>query len=257
MPSLQRAFFSLKFITLDEVDSTNAEARRIAEKGEYGPLWVKANSQTGGRGRRGREWVSNTGNLYCSGLYPHQGSAHDAAKLSFAAALAVAETLRTYVPENLINLKWPNDVLVDGKKISGILLEGGQDWIVVGIGVNLVSHPEHTETAATHLLDHIEPSLLNGPEPILTGPDTVLATLSSRFSYWRDMFLEQGFSPIRQAWLGWAQNIPGSVIVRLSNEKFSGQALGLDENGALRVRLENGTIKDVHAGDVFFGNQGA
>lgn len=247
----------MKFITLDEVDSTNIEVRRLADKGEYGPLWLRANSQTGGRGRRGREWVSNTGNLYCSGLYPYNGAINNAAKFSFVAALAVAETLKTYIAENKISLKWPNDVLVDGKKISGILLEGGKDWIVVGIGVNLLSHPKHTESTATHLLDHIEPSLLSGPEPILTGPDTVLAILSSRFNYWRDIFLEKGFNSIRQSWLGWADNIPGAVIVRLSNEKFSGHALGLDENGALRVRLENGTIRDVHAGDVFFGDQGA
>ncbi len=247
----------MKFITLDEVDSTNAEAKRLAEAGQRGPLWVRANYQTAGRGRRGREWVSVSGNLYCSGLYPHNGSANDAAKMSFIAALAVAETLQTYIPEAKVNLKWPNDVLVEGKKISGILLEGGPDWFVVGIGVNLTSHPQDTELSATHMLDHIEPSLLSGPEPIMSGPDAVLAILASRFNFWRDMFLDNGFAPIREAWLNGAHNIPGPVTVRLSNETFSGDALGLDENGALRVRLESGTIRDVHAGDVFFGSQGA
>ena len=247
----------MKFITLDEVDSTNAEAKLLAEVGERGPLWIKAHRQTSGRGRRGREWVSVKGNLYCSGLYSHAGAIQDAAKMSFAAALAVAETLKHYIPESKVNLKWPNDVLVEGKKISGILLEGGPDWFVVGIGMNLTSHPHDTDYIATHLLEHVDPSLLEGAEPVMTGTDAVLAILSSRFNFWSDVFLEKGFVPIREAWLGWATNIPGPVTVRLSNEVFSGQAIDLDENGALRVSLENGTIRTVHAGDVFFGTQGA
>jgi len=243
----------LRFIALDKVDSTNAEVKRIAATGERGPLWVRADSQSQGRGRRGRDWVSQTGNLYCSGLFSHTGSLQEAARLSFVASLAVADCLSTYIAAEKIKLKWPNDVLIDGKKLSGILLEGGEGWFVVGIGVNLVSHPEDTEFPATHLLEHIDDALISAPEPIFTGPDAILAALATRFEYWRNLVLEDGFEAISRAWLSKACNIPGPVTVRLPKERFSGDALGLDENGALRVRLENGTIKHVHAGDIFFG----
>ena len=247
----------MRFISLDEVDSTNAQAKRLAEQGDFGPLWIRADKQSAGRGRRGREWTSETGNLFCSGLYPHDGTPQQAAQLSFVAALAVADTLAYYVPNDLISLKWPNDVLLNGKKTSGILLERGQThhlgWCVIGIGVNLTHHPEETEFAATHLLDHIPEELLNRPEPIFTGPDAFLSSLAAMFSDYLVLFKEDGFEPIQRLWTERAHNIPGPVTVRLPNETFQGEALGLDSNGALRVKLSNGTIRDIHAGDVFFG----
>ena len=247
----------MKFITLDHVDSTNAEVVRLAKEGELGPLWVRANSQTQGRGRRGREWVSQKGNLYCSGLFPHSGTIQEAARMSFVAALAVADCLGNYVAEDKVSLKWPNDVLIDGLKTSGILLESGKGHVIVGIGINLVSHPQLTPFPATHVLEHIGAELLNSPEPIMSGPDAVLAVLANRFDYWSNLASEEGFVSISKAWLARAHNVPGQVKVRLPKEEFSGQALGLDENGALRVRLDNGTIRYVHAGDVFFGTEGA
>jgi len=252
----------LRFISLDAVDSTNLEAKRLAEQGDFGPLWIRADAQSAGRGRRGRDWTSKTGNLFCSGLYPHDGNAHQSAQMSFVAALALADTLEHYVPKELIRLKWPNDVLLAGKKTAGILLESGhtqlqithhQKWIVVGVGVNLTHHPEGTEFPATHVMTHILDEDLQGPEPIMTGPQAVLAILANRFDHWRHTLLTKGFEPIGQAWTMRAHNVPGPVNVRLPNESFTGEALGLDANGALRVKLSNGTIRDVHAGDVFFG----
>ncbi|WP_026942082.1 biotin--[acetyl-CoA-carboxylase] ligase [Hellea balneolensis] len=252
----------MRFIELDSVDSTNAQAKRLAEQGDFGPVWIRADKQSAGRGRRGRTWTSETGNLFCSGLYPHDGNAHQLAQLSFAASLALADTLEHYVPRNLISLKWPNDVLLARAKTAGILLESGhtqlniahhQKWIVVGIGVNLTHHPDMTEYPATHVMAHIPQEKLTGPEPVMTGAQTVLAILAARFTHWRHMLLTQGFAPIGQAWMERSYNIPGAVNVRLPSETFTGEALGLDQNGALRVRLENGTIRDVHAGDVFFG----
>ena len=233
------------------------QAKRLAEQGDFGPLWIRADSQSAGRGRRGREWTSKTGNLFCSGLYPHDGNTHQLAQMSFVAALALAETLERYVPKDLISLKWPNDVLLGGQKTSGILLESGQKhhqkWMVIGIGLNLTHHPEGTEFPATHMLAHISADDLSGPEPIMTGAEAVLAILANRFDYWRHMLVSKGFEPIGQAWTVRAHNLPGPVTVRLPQETFTGEALGLDANGALRVRLENGTIRDIHAGDVFFG----
>jgi len=252
----------LRFISLEAVDSTNAQAKRLAEQGDFGPLWIRADHQTAGRGRRGREWASKAGNLLCSGLYPHDGNTHQLAQMSFVAALAVAETLEHYVPKDVISLKWPNDVLLGGLKTSGIILESGQTqlnmahhqkWMVIGIGLNLTHHPEGTEFPATHMLAHILPDDLSGPEPIMTGAEAVLAILANRFDHWRHMLMSKGFEPIGEAWTARAHNVPGPVTVRLPNETFQGEALGLDTNGALRVKLSNGTIRDIHAGDVFFG----
>ncbi len=252
----------MRFIGLETVDSTNLEAKRLAEMSDFGPLWIRADCQSAGRGRRGRDWTSETGNLFCSGLFPLEGNTYQSAQMSFAAALAVAETLEQYVPKELIGLKWPNDVLLAGRKTAGILLESGQTqvstshhqkWMVVGVGINLTHHPEGTEFPATHLMAHVRKKDLIGPEPILTGAQAVLAILSSRFEHWRHILSTQGFEPIGQAWAARAVNIPGPVTVRLPNESFTGEAIGLDSNGALRVKLSNGTIRDIHAGDIFFG----
>jgi len=242
----------LKFISLDQVDSTNAEARRLAESGERGPLWIRADEQTRGRGRRDRDWVSDKGNLFCSALYPKFGNAEETAKLSFVAALAVADTIETYVDSSMVSLKWPNDVLIESRKSSGILLESGDDWIIIGIGINLLHHPSDNEFPATHLLAHIDDEHLDTPEPVMTGADAVMAILSKHFDTWLNIFKNDGFTKIKKAWMDKAHNVPGLVRVRLPKESFTGDALGLDENGALRVRAEDGTIRDIHAGDVFF-----
>ncbi len=243
----------MKFISLKETGSTNVYARELAEQGERGPLWIIAERQSAGVGRRGRQWVSRSGNLYASALYPNNGTTSDAALMSFAAALAVADSLEPYVARDLISLKWPNDVLLGGKKTAGILLEGGKGWYVVGVGINLMHHPEDAQFPATHVLEHIRAQGLEGPEPVMTGPQAVLAILASRFNYWRDVYLAHGFEPLRTAWTARAHNISGEVTVNLPNETFLGQAQGLSENGALRVKLSDGTIRQIQAGDVFFG----
>lgn len=248
----------MRLISYDIVGSTNREARLLAEAGDTGPLWIRADQQTEGRGRRGRAWKSANGNLFCTGLYPHSGDIRQTALLSFVAALAVYDTIKTYNPQGRLALKWPNDVLIDGKKLSGILLESGTYkktfWVAVGIGINLVSHPENTEFPATHLLEYISRNDLDVPEPIFTGADATLAVLAARFENWYQVLQTEGYEPIRLAWTERAQNLPGFVTVRLPQETFSGEALGLGENGELRVRLENGTIRDIHAGDVFFAD---
>lgn len=250
----------MRLISLDIVGSTNAVAREYANAGDLGPLWIKADQQTEGRGRRGRAWKSVKGNLYSTGLYPSTGDVRHTALLSFVAALAVYDLIETYSPNADIALKWPNDVLINGAKVSGILLESGsykaKPWVAVGIGINLVSHPEGTEFPATHLLEHLDPEDLNGPEPIFTGVDAALAILASRFEHWQSVFHREGFGSIRQAWLERAYNLPGRVRVRLPKEEFEGDAIELGENGELQVRLGDGTIRNVHAGDVFFADQG-
>lgn len=250
----------MQIIHFEDLDSTNLEARRRAEAGQIGPLWIRADRQTQGRGRRGREWTSEPGNLFCTGLYPHFGDLRQAAQMSFVAALALYNTVETYLPSHIISLKWPNDVLISGKKTAGILLESGQSndtpWIAVGIGLNLVSHPENSDTAATHILGHINPNQLSAPEPVVPEPHTTGAILAARFDHWRHVLVTEGFTPVREAWTARAKGLGEVVTVRLPNETFSGIALGLGPDGELQVRLEGGTMRDVHAGDVFFGLQG-
>ena len=245
----------MRFIHHAQVGSTNDEVRKLAEQGETGPLWLRADSQTAGRGRHGRKWTSVTGNLYASGLFPLGREPLAGAQLGFAAALAIADTIRVYAPDAPISLKWPNDVLVDGAKISGILLETGQtkgrSWVIVGIGINLLSNPADTPYPATHFLEHIAESELSGPEPIFTGPEAVLAVLSARFEHWRKRHDREGFTALRDPWTAQAQGVGETAHIRLADRSFRAKLLGLGENGELQVEHDNGTIESIFAGDVY------
>ena len=245
----------MKFFQYETLGSTNIEADRLFEASKTPPFWVRADAQSAGRGRRGRDWVSPTGNFYGTACYAFDGSPQDAAKFSFVAAIAVANALNAYTLTTAPTLKWPNDVLVDRRKIAGLLLETKPGRILIGIGVNLVSHPEGGNIPATHLLEHIDPAVLDTDEPEFTGPEGFLAILSDALDRAIRKHLAYGFSATRSDWTAFASGLPGPVTVRLPSETFIGRAETLLENGALRVAQEDGTIRDVHAGDVFFGSK--
>ena len=244
----------MKFIQYDSLGSTNTEADTLFASGEAAPFWVRADEQTAGRGRRGRDWVSPKGNFYGTACYAFDGTPQDAAKVSFVAAIAVANALSAYTLTSTPSLKWPNDVLMDGRKVAGLLLEAKPGLVLIGIGVNLVSHPDGGNIPATHLLEHIAPAALNSDEPEFTGADGFLAILARTFDKAFRKHLAYGFSATRADWTALASGLPGPVTERLPNETFTGQAQSLLENGALRVAAQDGTIRDVHAGDVFFGS---
>lgn len=244
----------MKFFQFDSLGSTNVEADILFEAGESPSFWVRADEQSEGRGRRGRDWVSPKGNFYGTVCYAFDGSPQDAAKFSFVAAIAVSNALSAYTLTVQPSLKWPNDVLVDGRKIAGLLLETKPGRVLIGIGVNLVSHPDGGNIPATHLLEHIDPAALNTEEPEFTGPEGFLAILSDALDRAIRKHLAYGFSATRSDWTALSSGIPGPVTVRLPRETFTGNALSLLENGALRVALQDGTMRDVHAGDVFFGS---
>ena len=158
-----------RLIEYDELDSTNEEARRRAAAGDVGPLWIIARSQTAGRGRRGREWVSPRGNLMATLLMKPGCAPAEAARLSFVAALAVHDALCAWLPSERVQLKWPNDTLVNGKKISGILLETATagdrrelPWLAIGIGINLVAAPS-TASYPTTFVNEWSPA----PDPAI------------------------------------------------------------------------------------------
>jgi len=239
----------MKILEFDEIDSTNLEAKRMAEGGDFGPLWVTAKRQTGGKGRRGREWVSETGNLFCTGLFPHVGTPASAARLSFAAALAVHDTVSYSRQDAETKIKWPNDVLMNGAKISGILLESGttngQLWVAVGIGVNIVSAPTSTPYQTTYLHDQLAPKLR-------LNLSSFKIQLFARFEFWLKNYNQNGFEPLRTAWLERAQGMGGPVTARLPNKTIEGTAIGMDADGALELKTHAGEIIKIHAGDVFF-----
>jgi BirA family transcriptional regulator, biotin operon repressor / biotin---[acetyl-CoA-carboxylase] ligase len=235
---------------LEEIDSTNAEARRRAEAGARGPLWITAKRQTAGRGRRGRGWETGAGNLAATYLAHTAKPPAEAAQVSFVAALAVADLAAAYVPASLVTLKWPNDPLIAGRKAAGILIESGPHpdgglWLAIGCGVNLATPPESADRPATAFAEH-----MRAPPP---QPLEALETLAASFERWRDVWERLGFPPIAEAWTTRAHGLGEPCTARLPAETITGVAEGLDPDGALRLRTGPGKVRRITAGDVFFG----
>jgi BirA family biotin operon repressor/biotin-[acetyl-CoA-carboxylase] ligase len=236
-------------VAFEEIDSTNAEARRRAEAGEAGPLWLTALRQTAGRGRRGRNWNTGAGNLAATLLLTTDLAPAEAAQISFVAAVAVADLARSWLPAPRVGLKWPNDLMLDGRKAAGILVESGRRadgrlWLATGIGVNLAHAPDDVERPATSFAAHID-----GPPPT---PLEALERLAALFAGWLDTWAAQGFAAIAAAWTQRAEGLGQACVARLGAETITGVAEGLDGDGALRLRLADGSIRRITAGDVFF-----
>ena len=241
-------------LILQETDSTNLEARRRAEAGEFGPLWIGAKRQTAGRARRGRVWDMDTGNLAQTLLIKLDKTPSEASQLTFVAALAVYDLVGRYVPPSLVTIKWPNDVLLDGKKVSGILLESGSVsssslWLAIGIGVNLKTFPSGTDRPATAVADHLSAQQTSAPTVEEAGE-----ALASAFDYWFLKWLIEGFEAVRQAWIDRTPGLHGPCIARLPDETLEGTADGIEPDGSLRLKLADGTVRVISAGDVFFGD---
>lgn len=203
--------------------------------------WVLADRQTAGRGRRGRVWNDGAGNLMASVLVRAGGPVQ---QLSFVAALALFDALvAAGVPAGArLALKWPNDLLLDGAKLSGILLERAEAALVIGFGVNIASHPDASERPATSLA-------AAGFRPI--APIDLLAQLMPAFAQWRAIWAANGFAPVRDAWLARAAGIGDRIAARLGTETLEGRFEGLDADGALALRLDGGQVRAIHAGEVF------
>ncbi len=237
----------------DRLGSTNDEARtRVASLGADECLWVAARQQTAGRGRRGRVWQSDTdgagGDLTASAVLPVPCPLKDLGQVSFVTALAVRQALVDLgVTAEAVRLKWPNDVLIAGQKVAGILLESGPlmpgiNWLVVGVGINLATHPTGVDFQATHVGQH-------APMPT---PEQTLPLLAEAFAQHYNRWRQYGFVAIGDAWekVAWGLNAP--AIARLGTEDVQGTAQGLDETGALVMRLEGGGVRKISAGEVFF-----
>ena len=180
--------------------------------------------------------------------------AAEAAQLSFVAALAVRDLAVSYVPETLVSLKWPNDVLIGGAKAAGVLIESGRRdagglWLAVGIGVNLSSAPGGLDYPATSLAAHLAQDAGRAPTQ-----DEALAFLSSRFAHWLEVWDRDGFEPLRSEWTRSAAGLGQRCIARVGDREIEGVAESLDGDGALVLRLASGELQRITAGDIFFGN---
>lgn len=241
-------------IELGTVASTNDEAARLAATGAADGTVVWALRQSAGRGRRGRDWQSPEGNLYCSVVMRPPMPLSAALGLSFVAAVAVGDTVAGFLAAGArTQHKWPNDVLVGGAKIAGILLEASgtpgspADWVVVGCGVNVGTDPRIVGQPVTTLAAEAGRAV---------AVRDVLMVLLGNLRLWRARWETQGFAPIREAWLGRAQGLGEDIVVRLPREEFSGRFVGLDDSGALLLRLPDGSRRTISAGEVFFDQMG-
>lgn len=238
---------------LNTIDSTNEEAKRMLGSGYRSPtknFIVMAEKQTAGRGRKGRNWVSEKGNLYCTFVIEPSLSSSQCPLLSFVTLVALKKAIEPYINRGKISYKWPNDLLVDDKKIAGILLEmdyvqgkRGQHVIVVGIGLNINSFPTNIEYEATKLSDYTDQTIALTP---------LIYRLIEQFDVHKCL-LEQGkFSQIRDLWIQNAKGIGSRIEVRLANQHYYGIFERLGQAGELVLLLENGEKKQIVAGDVFF-----
>lgn len=232
----------------DRIDSTNEEARRLLREGAEAGTVVWARTQDRGRGRRGRCWVSPPGNLYCSILLRPDCPPVQAAQLGFVAALALGDAVGPGLPDpGALRFKWPNDVLIGGRKCAGILLEsemgkeGRAAWVVIGIGVNIRSAPAETEYPATALVNE-------GFAEI--APEALLNSLCDAFFEHARVWAGKGFGPIRAAWVERAENRGKEIRVRLNDSSLTGRFADLDADGALLLETAEG-LRRVTAGDVF------
>lgn len=226
--------------TVAETGSTNADVLALARAGAAEGLWLRAGRQVAGRGRQGREWASPPGNLYATTLVRLRPADPAAATLALVAGVAVQEAVGAYSPAATI--KWPNDVLLDGAKLSGILLEREGDAVVVGQGVNLASHPELPDRPTTSLAAH----------GVAVSPDEFVQTLADAFARWLGRWRGEGVAAVAARWIERAHPRGTALSVRLPDGgTLDGLFDGLSPDGALNLRLADGGRRVIHAADVF------
>lgn len=235
--------FSLRFY--QQLDSTSDEAKRLARKGEEGNVWVLARRQSRGRGRHGRGWVSQEGNLFASLLVYSEAPRARFSELSLLAAVAVAEGLEAFVKGRAeVACKWPNDVLIDDSKVAGILLESedgktARPWAVIGIGVNLARAPEKVDYPAGKLADYTDKNI-----NVFNVMERIAEAFAAHLGDWR----RGGFAPLREAWLSRAWALGERVAVESGGDAATGVFEGLSPGGALLLRGNRGQCREIVSG---------
>jgi BirA family transcriptional regulator, biotin operon repressor / biotin---[acetyl-CoA-carboxylase] ligase len=241
-----------RLVRMETVDSTNAEARRRAKAGEPGPLWIWSARQSQGRGRGGREWISQHGNLFASLLIGVNCPIRVASQLALVAGIVTYDTIAkliAYEGRSELLLKWPNDVLLAGEKLAGMLLENvgspmeNRSVVVIGTGINLANHPEELP----------QPAISLGAYGMTVAPADALEVLAATTHEWLARWAEgTSFPSIRRAWLDRAGPTGRPLRVKINGEETEGVYAGLDSDGALRLLTADGSEHRIAAGDVFF-----
>jgi BirA family transcriptional regulator, biotin operon repressor / biotin---[acetyl-CoA-carboxylase] ligase len=221
------------------IDSTNLEARRLVAAGEKGPLWLLADEQTGGKGRLGRQWHSPVGNLYTTLLLPLTAPAHCIAQIGFAVALAVHDVAVAFAPGKSVHLKWPNDCLLGGGKLAGILCEtvSARSLVVaIGCGINVASQPEDVPYPAARLAGAAVPQVFS----VFRG------AMAHRLEQWDS---GRGFASVAADWQARAIGLGDDVTITTANQSHTGVFTGLADDGAMLIELASGPQR-FYAGDV-------
>jgi BirA family biotin operon repressor/biotin-[acetyl-CoA-carboxylase] ligase len=238
-----------RLIVRDDVGSTMEEARRALDQDDPGQLWIVARSQSAGRGRHGRHWGSPPGNLYASLLLVAPCEPALAPQLGFVAGLALHDAAArvTGLSAPRLALKWPNDLLIDGAKTAGLLLEGesraGRFSVIAGMGVNIASRPHDTPYPATCLAEH---------RPAATV-EQLLSSLSETWTLRHAAWTRPGgFDEARRAWLERAAFLGETITIRRPEGPLSGRFAGLDPSGRLELDTPSGR-RLIDAGDLYFG----
>lgn len=238
---------------LTKVDSTNEEARRIAP-GLLGPTWVLALEQTAGRGRRGRPWAAPRGHFSATLVMRPNETPDQVALRSFVASLALYDAFATATGRTSgLSLKWPNDVLLNGGKVAGILLEsaglaGGQvSHIAIGIGVNLIDAPQTVQVEATA----VAPVSLAGETGVQLTPEEFLGFLAPAYQHYETQFTTYGFEPIREAWLARAARLGEVITARTTRDEYVGRFETVDAQGNLVLSTAK-SREVIPAAEIFF-----
>jgi len=243
---------SWRRLSFDDIDSTNAEAMRRAVSGERGPLWITARHQTKGRGRSGRAWTSAEGSLAATLLFRPDCTLAELPQISLVAGVAAQDAIAAALPIDVrrqTRLKWPNDVLIDGAKVCGILVEstifGSDPVAVVGIGINTAAAPKLVDRLSTGLAQH-------GAATASERMSTLLAAALARWlETWRAP--ASGFAAVRAAWLERGSRIGEAMSVHAGGAQVAGRFAGLDGDGSLLLTDEAGTLRKFTFGDVALG----
>lgn len=240
---------TVPIVRFTEIGSTNAEGMARLARGETFPVWLVADIQRAGRGRRGRPWTSELGNLFATLVLPNPAPVANLAQLCFVAGLALRDAVLSAAPQiagEALKLKWPNDLLLEGGKLAGILVEGGSDpssrpAAVIGFGVNCLHHPEDLPYRATSLEESGAPT---APDRLLEALDLAMAV---RLNQWN---AGAGFAAIRSDWMRYALGMGDQVSVKIGEREVVGRFENIDTRGAMMLRRRDGVAEIITAGDV-------
>lgn len=236
-------------LIFNQLDSTSSEALRLAKTCPAGNFIILASTQTHGRGRQSRRWQSLSGNLHASILLKHQIAAERQPQLSLVAGVALYQTIEFLASQAQIQLdlklKWPNDLLINHHKVGGILLEsvryGVSNYLVIGIGLNIIANPQDIDRLTTNLLS----CGVSGDNPL-----NLLAVLMNYFERCLQSWQRCGLLKLRATWLKNAYNLKKLIIIDDGKALVSGIFEDIDENGALRIKTSSGVIYTVTAGEM-------